>query len=310
MTRRKVVVTDHVFPNLEPERAILDGLADLVVAPSTDPQALLEVCRDADALLNCYARLPPTLVQQLERCAIIARYGIGVDTIPLPTTRDKGIRVTNVPDYCIEEVADHTLALMLALARGLVRGIDQTRAGVWNVAAVAPLHRLRGRTLVLLGFGRIARALGLDILVCDPFVPQDPIAGLGARRVERDEAWEAADILSLHVPLEAETHHVVNAESLARLKPGALLVNTSRGGLVDLPAVCAALASGRLGGAALDVLETEPPTAETWIGTVPNLIVTPHLAFYSEESLVDLQRRTAEEVAPALRGEPALNPVH
>ncbi len=146
--------------------------------------------------------------------------------------------------------------------------------------------------------------------MCDPFVPQDPIAGLGARRVERDEAWEAADILSLHVPLGAETHHVVNAESLARLKPGALLVNTSRGGLVDLPAVCAALASGRLGGAALDVLETEPPTAETWIGTVPNLIVTPHLAFYSEESLVDLQRRTAEEEARALRGEPALNPVH
>jgi D-3-phosphoglycerate dehydrogenase / 2-oxoglutarate reductase len=307
-TMKTILVTDHVFPNLDPENAVLEGIGTLREAGSVNDAELLELARDADAVLNCYRPLSAEIVQAMKNCRIIARYGIGVDTIPLEVATSRGIQVTNVPDYCIEEVADHALALILVLTRGIIRGLDQTRRGGWNVKLLRPLHRQRGRTLGLVGFGRIARALahratalGYEIIVSDPFLPDEAVRAAGARPVNLDTLFTDSDVVSLHAPLTPKTRHMVNAERLAAMRPGAVLVNTSRGALVDYEAVVTALRLGTLGGAGLDVLEAEPPPAgSTPIGEVPNLVVTPHLGFYSEQALIELQRKAAEQVRAVL----------
>src|SRR6266849_3786432 len=295
---KTVLVTDHVFPNLDPESAVLEGIGTLREAGSVKDAELLELARDADAVLNCYRPLSADIVEAMKNCRIIARYGIGVDTIPLEVATSRGIQVTNVPDYCIEEVADHGLALILALTRGIIRGL--------------------GQTLGLVGFGRIARALahratalGYEIIVSDPFLSDEAVRTGGARAVDLDTLFKESDVVSLHAPLTSKTRHMVNAERLATMRPGAVLVNTSRGGLVDYEAVVAALRGGTLGGAGLDVLETEPPAAgSTPIGEVPNLVVTPHLAFYSEQALVELQRKAAEQIRAVLEGRAPDYPVN
>jgi D-3-phosphoglycerate dehydrogenase len=315
---KTVLVTDHVFPNLDPENAVLEGIGTLREAGSVKDAELLELARDADAVLNCYRPLSTDIIEGMKNCRIIARYGIGVDTIPLEVATSRGIQVTNVPDYCIEEVADHGLALILALTRGIIRGLDQTRGGGWNVKLLRPLHRQRGQTLGLVGFGRIARALahratalGYEIIVSDPFLSDEAVRTGGARAVDLDTLFKESDVVSLHAPLTSKTRHMVNAERLATMRPGAMLVNTSRGGLVDYEAVVTALRGGTLGGAGLDVLDIEPPAAgSTPIGDVPNLVVTPHLAFYSEQALVELQRKAAEQIRAVLEGRAPDYPVN
>lgn len=315
---KTILVTDHVFPNLDPEIAVLQGIGTLREAGSVDDAELLELARHADAVLNCYRHISVEIVEAMKNCRIIARYGIGVDTIPLEVATSRGIQVANVPDYCIEEVADHGLALILAFTRGIIRGLDQTRGGGWNVKLLRPLHRQRGRTLGLVGFGRIARALaqratalGYEIIVSDPFLSDEAIRTGGARPVDLDTLFKESDVVSLHAPLTPNTRHMVNAERLATMRPGAVLVNTSRGGLVDYEAVVTALRCGTLGGAGLDVLEAEPPAAgSTPIGEVPNLVVTPHLAFYSEQALVELQRKAAEQIRAVLEGRTPDYPVN
>jgi D-3-phosphoglycerate dehydrogenase len=315
---KKILVTDHVFPNLDPENAVLEGIGTLREAGSVSDAELLELARDADAVLNCYRPLSSEIVEAMKNCRIIARYGIGVDTIPLEVATSRGIQVTNVPDYCIEEVADHGLALILTFTRGIIRGLDQTRGGGWNVKLLRPIHRQRGRTLGLVGFGRIARALadraralGYEIIAADPFLADKAVRTAGARLVDLDTLFKESDVISLHAPLTPKTRHMVNAERLATVRPGAVLVNTSRGALVDYEAVVAALRAGTLGGAGLDVLETEPPAeGSTPIGEVPNLVVTPHLAFYSEQALIELQRKAAEQIRAVLEGRTPDYPVN
>jgi len=315
---KTVLVTDHVFPNLDPENAVLEGIGTLREAGSVKDAELLELARDADAVLNCYRPLSAEIVEAMKNCQIIARYGIGVDTIPLEVATSRGIHVTNVPDYCIEEVADHGLALILAFTRGIIRGLDQTRGGAWNVKLLRPLHRQRDQTLGLVGFGRIARALahhatalGYEIIVSDPFLSAEAVRKGGARAVDLDTLFTESDVVSLHAPLTSKTRHMVNAQRLATMRPGAVLVNTSRGGLVDYEAAVTALRSGTLGGAGLDVLETEPPAAgSSPIGEVPNLVVTPHLAFYSEQALVELQRKAAEQIRAVFEGRAPDYPVN
>jgi D-3-phosphoglycerate dehydrogenase len=310
VTRPRVVITDTVFGSTEPEQEVLAGLADLELAPAADEQTLRQTAAEADALLNCYAKLSPELVRSLKRCRIIARYGIGVDTVPLSAASEAGIMVTNVPDYCIDEVSDHALALLLNLARGIGKATLATRSGDWDIGVVQPLYRLRGRTLAILGFGRIGRALadkarplGLRIVAFDQYVPEDAIRGAGVEPVSLQAALEQADLVSVHVPLTDETHHLIDAKALAWMKPSAFIVNTSRGPVIDAQALIEALEAGRLAGAGLDVVEPEPPPAVHPLRRMPNVLLTPHTAFYSEESQRDLQRRAAEEVARVLRGE-------
>ena len=306
-----VAVTDHVFPDLDQEREILTraGHELRFERNAVSVEEVTVAVAGADAVLNCYAKMPGDVIRTLDRCRIIARYGIGVDTIDLEAANKRGIVVTNVPDYCIDEVSDHALSLALALARGVTLLDRRVRTGSWTPTDARPLHRIRGRTLGLVGFGRIARALavkaaalGYHVVATDPYVADDAVRDAGVEPLSFDELLERADIVSMHVPLTDESHHLFGSEALAKMKPGAILVNTSRGPLVDTAALRDALASGHLGGAALDVLEQEPPAPDEPLLQRDDVVITPHAGFYSEESVRELQRKAVEQVVDALAG--------
>jgi D-3-phosphoglycerate dehydrogenase / 2-oxoglutarate reductase len=313
-----VAITDYVFPSLEPERAVLEPLGvELRPQQCRSEEEIIALAQEADAILNCYAKMSARVMQNLKRCRIIARYGIGVDNVDLAAATEAGILVTNVPDYCIDEVSDHALALLLALARKIVTADAGVKSGTWNVTAHAEIRRLRGQTLGLLGFGKIAtvlaskvQPLGMKVLVYDPYLKPELIAQQGAEAASLDRLLAEADAISVHVPLSPETRNLIGQRELARMKPTAFLINTSRGGIIDEQALALALKEDRLGGAALDVLSVEPPPPDHPLRQAPNMILTPHLAFYSQESVIELQTKAAQEVARALKGEPPRSPVN
>lgn len=306
-----VAVTDHVFPDLEQERKLLAvaGHELRFGSNAASVEEVREAVAGADAVLNCYAPMPAEVIRGLDRCVVIARYGIGLDTIDLDEATAKGILVTNVPDYCIDEVSDHALALLMSLSRGVTLLDRNVRSGSWTPSDARPIHRLRGRTLGLVGFGRIARALaakvaplGFLVVTTDPFVSDEAVREAGAEPATLEDLLAGADVVSIHAPLTDESRHLIGAAELAMMKPGAILINTSRGPLVDLDALRAALADDRLGGAGLDVLEVEPPAADDPLLHRDDVVITPHAAFYSEESLEELQRKAVEQVIEALAG--------
>ena len=306
-----VAVTDHVFPDLDQEREILTraGHELRFERNAVSVEEVTVAVAGADAVLNCYSKMPGDVIRTLDRCRIIARYGIGVDTIDLDAANERGIVVTNVPDYCIDEVSDHALSLALALARGVTLLDRRVRTGSWTPTDARPLHRIRGRTLGLVGFGRIARALavkaaalGYHVVATDPYIADDAVRDADVEPLSFDELLERADVVSMHVPLTDESHHLFGSEALAKMKPGAILVNTSRGPLVDTAALRDALASGHLGGAALDMLEQEPPAPDEPLLQRDDVVITPHAGFYSEESVRELQRKAVEQVVDALAG--------
>jgi D-3-phosphoglycerate dehydrogenase / 2-oxoglutarate reductase len=313
-----VAITDYVFPSLEPEHAVLEPLGvELRSQQCRSEEEIITLAQDADAVLNCYAKMTARVIEKLNRCKIIARYGIGVDNVDLAAANKARILVTNVPDYCVDEVSDHALALMLALARKIVSADNAVKGGAWNVTAHAEIRRLRGQTLGLLGFGQIAKVvalkvqpLGMKVLVYDPYLDAVLIAHHGAEAASLDRLLAEADVISIHVPLSPETRNLIGQRELGHMKPSAFLINTSRGGIVDEQALAVALKEGRLGGAALDVLSAEPPPPDHPLRQAPNMILTPHLAFYSRESVIELQTKAAEEVARALKGEPPRSPVN
>lgn len=306
MSKYKVVVSDQVFPSVEVERALLAEIdADLTVATG-DVQAVLAEAADADAILNTYLPWAADSIASLERCKIIARYGIGFDNVDLKAAADAGIVVTNVPDYSVEEVATHALALILASLRKVVVADASVRSGTWSIDNFRPIRRLSTLTVGLVGYGRIARriaapleALGARIVAHDPYLQPDPDL---PPLLELDDLLGKADIISLHLPLTDETRGIIGAEALGRMKPGSILVNTSRGPLVDLDALAAALREGQIGAAGLDVFDVEPLEGAR-IDGVPNLIATPHMAYYSEEALAESQRKAATQVIKVLTGE-------
>jgi D-3-phosphoglycerate dehydrogenase len=313
-----VAVTDSVFPSLEPEHRVLDPLGvELRPGQCRSEDEVIALTQEADAVLNCYAKMTARVIAELKRCRVIARYGIGVDNVDIAAATRAKIVVTNVPDYCVDEVSDHGLALFLALARRVVAADSAVKGGAWDVVAHKGIRRLRGQTLGLLGFGKIARALavkaqalGMQVLAFDPFVDAETMARLKVRAADMDTLLTESDAVSVHVPLSPETRGIIGERALARMKPTAFLINTSRGGLVDEQALAAALTAGRLAGAALDVVEKEPPPPDHPLRKAPNVILTPHLAFYSREAVVELQTKVAEEAARALRGEPPRSPVN
>ena len=314
----RVVVTDQVFGSLEIERGLLAPLdAELVEAPAKDEATLVGAVAGADALLVCYASVTPAVIEAAAAggCRVIARYGIGVDNIDLEAATAAGIVVTNVPDYCLDEVADHGMALLLGVARGLVEGALAVREGRWELPG-AGIHRIRGRTLALVGVGRIGRrladralAFGLDVVAFDPFASDLGTPGI-RRAATLEEAVAEADFVSLHAPMTEENHHMVGDRLIGAMRRGPVIVNTARGGLVDLDAVLAALDDGRLSAVALDVTEVEPLPEAHPLRRHPRAVITPHMAFHSEEAQQELQRRAAEEVVRALAGEPPRCPVN
>ena len=303
-----VAVTDHPFRDLDIERSILEPSGYAVAEHQcATAEEVAEACADAVGVLNTYAPMPAEVIERLGRCRAISRYGVGLDTIDLDAASARDIAVSNVPDYCVEEVALHTIALLLAAHRRVVRGDRLVRDGGWGALAPGPVRRLEGQLLGLVGMGRIpravvpkARALGLRVAAYDPFVAQEGWPQGVERYDELERLAGDADFLSLHAPLTEDTHHVVDEGLLARMPGHAVLVNTARGGLVDTDAVTRALAEGRLGGAALDVLESEPPPPDLALLREEGAIVTAHQAFYSEEALRELQRKAAENLLEAL----------
>jgi D-3-phosphoglycerate dehydrogenase len=301
----KVLVTDHVFGDLEAEKAALAEIGcELELAP--DPAAL--DLAGAAGILVCFAQVDASVIEAADECRIIARYGIGVDNVDVEAATRKGIQVTNVPDYCLDEVADHAMALLLAAARGVVDAAIGVRSGDWTVPQ-ENIHRIAGRRLALIGAGRIgrkvadrARAFGYEVVVYDPYA-DDSVASV-------EEAVSGADAVSLHAPLTEDTRHIIGAAALAAMERRPIIVNTSRGGLVDLDAVTRALEEDCLSAVALDVTEPEPLPAGHPLRTHPRAIVTPHMSFYSEEAQAELQRRAVEEVVRALTGEPPRCPVN
>lgn len=305
---------DHA--NIAEEEAVFTAAGlrfGLTVARTEDD--FLRLCGEADGLLVQYGDVSRRVVEGLPRLRLLVRYGVGVDGMDVQAATERGIPVVNVPDYGTDEVANHAVALFLALARKIPQLDRQTRAGRWSVFEVQPIHRLVGQTIGIVGCGRIgsrvARKLaGFDVrlLAHDPYIAEFPA---GVTPVGFDRLLAESDFLTIHCPLTAETRHLIDASALARMKPTAVLINTARGGIVDTTALSEALGAGRLGGAGLDVTEQEPLDPASPLLRMDTVVVTPHGAWYSEEGRSELKRRVAEEAVRVLvRGESPLHCVN
>ncbi|MCQ3809698.1 MAG: C-terminal binding protein [Acidimicrobiia bacterium] len=306
-----VVVAGASFPSLEVERSFLEPLGCTIVDKrfAADDEAL-EACRTAVAVMTDYFVCDAARIGTFERCKVICQYGAGLNQVDIAAATAAGIYVTHTPDYCSEELGDHAMALILASMRRIVRFDRNIRAGRWDYNDGMPMRRLAACTLGLVGFGRAARAVavraqgfGMTVVAHDPLVDDAAFAAAGvARTGELAELLAAADAVSVHVPLVQSTRHLIGAEQLALLRDGAFIVNTSRGGVIDQRALHAELATGRLGGAGLDVLEQEPPAPDEPLLSCTDAVLTPHTAFLSLESLALLQNRVGAEVARVLSG--------
>ena len=312
MAKHKVVMTDaDRFPLTPEERAVLEaagGEYHGLVLRGED--AIIAACRDADALINSAQKLTPKVIESLERCVVIARTGVGVDTVDVPAATRCGIAVTNVPDFCFDEVSDTALSLILATARKVVYLNNLVKAGTWDRALARPIHKLRGSTLGLVAFGNIARAValkatpfGFRILACDPYVKPEQVRDYPVTLVDLETLLRESDVISVHAPLNDSTYHLIGELELRKMKPSAFLVNTGRGPVVDGKALARALREGWIAGAGLDVMEKEPPDPDDPLLKLGNVVLTPHYASYTEEAYAEMRRKIVEGVAAALRGE-------
>ncbi len=320
----RVVITDYDYGNVDIERAILEAAgAEVVALQAKTEDDLLEAARDCSAIMNQYARVGAKTIAVMERCKVIARYGVGVDIVDVAAATAKGILVTNVRDYCTEEVADHAVSLWLALARGLFPYDRATHQGAWRWQSAAPLHRLRGQTMGIVSFGKIgqaiatrARGFGLNIVVYDPYLSGDVAAAHDARLVGKSTLLATSDVVMMQVPMTPETRHFLAEPDFRAMKPNAFVINTGRGPTIDNAALYRALSEGWIAGAGLDDPEEEPAKRAAWspadnpIFTLPNVIVTPHAAYYSEESIRSAREIAATEVARVLTGQAPRNPVN
>jgi D-3-phosphoglycerate dehydrogenase len=315
--KAKVVLTDYVWDSLDVEWKTLEGLAELVPLQVKTPDQFLPQAQDCDALLNTYAGpITADVMAKMPRCRIIARYGIGVDTIDLDAATQAGIIVTNNPTYCIEEVAEHTMALLLACARKVAVYDRLVRGGRWEVAPGKPMFRLAGTTLGLIGFGNIARqvalraaACGMRVCFADPFVPEGHFA-VPATKVGFPEVLDESDFVSLHPPLTAQTRKMISDDALSHMKPAAYLINCSRGPIVDTDALVRALDAKKIAGCALDTTDPEPLPDPHPLRGRDNVMLTPHVAWYSEQALVGLQAGAPSEVRRVLTGQWPVNVVN
>jgi D-3-phosphoglycerate dehydrogenase len=303
-----VIITDCDHGTITPEEAVLRaaGVPYRLHQAKTEDE-VIAVARDADAIILQYAPITGRVLDGLPRCLVAVRYGVGVDTVDLAAATARGVMVANVPDYCIEEVSDHAIAMLLSLWRGVTSYDRAVRGGTWSATERPPMPRLAGKILGVIGVGRIgaqaarkAAGVGMRVIGYDPYLSSLPA---GVQKVTLEELLQQADAVSLHMPLTAESRHLINEAALRKMKPTALLVNTARGGIVDTSALIRALREGWIAGAALDVLEQEPVPRDSPLLSLPNVILNPHAGWYSDQSVPELKRKTAETAVAVLRGQ-------
>lgn len=305
--RWRVLLTDRAWPDFSIEREILGAVgAEIIEAPAGDEATLSELAADADAIGTNWAQVTARVIERCTRCRVISRFGIGLDNIAVEFATQRGIPVTNVPDYCVTEVAEHTLALLLAAARNIGFFQLRTKAGEYNLAASPPMRRLAGQTLGLIGLGRIGCAVAERALALGLNVTAHTASGQsrlpGVHSVSMEELLRQSDYISLHAPLTSLTRGLIRLPQLKLMKPTAWIINTSRGGLIDPVDLWSALQQNLIAGAALDVFSPEPPDLSLPLYRDERVIVTPHAAFVSQESLQELRTRAAGQIAAVLSG--------
>lgn len=306
----RIVITDCDHDAFEEERAVAaEAGAELELHQFRDTAAILAGAQQADGILVQYCSITAEVMDGLPRLRAIGRYGVGYDSVDVPAATARGIAVCNVPDYGTEAVSDHTIALALTISRRIIAMDRQVRAGLVSLDTIRPVHQVAGRVFGVLGLGRIGRAtarkaagLGYRVIGYDPLLPAGATVYRGVETAGFDEVVRNSDVVSLHTPLDAETRHLIGAGQLAAMKPGAVLINCARGGVVDTAALVDALATGRLGGAGLDTHEIEPLPADHPLTGFDNVVLSPHFAWYTEESYSELKRRTIANVVDVCAG--------
>lgn len=303
----QVVITDCDHGSIEEEKEVFSRIeAELMLAQIREEEDLIRVCQQADGLINQYALLTRRVLEQLPNCKVIARYGVGVDSVDLKAATDLGIIVANVPDYCIDEVASHTVALILTLVRKTAFYDRKVKSNQWDFRQGIPIGRIRGNTLGLIGSGKIGlqtakmiSSFGVKVIAYDPYLKEAPE---GIQLKDFDAVLKESDFISIHCPLNESTRHLIGEKEFSKMEKKPLLINTSRGPIIDERALIQALREGRISGAGLDVLEKEPPEPDNPLLKMENVILSPHVGFYSQDSISELKRRTAQNVLDVLTG--------
>ncbi|MBA7573023.1 Hydroxypyruvate reductase [subsurface metagenome] len=307
----KVVITEAEYKSFELEKEELNKVgAELIIGQCKSEDEIIEAAKDADGLIVQYASITRRIIESLKKCKAIARYGIGVDSIDVEAATEHGICIVNVPEYCLDEVSDHTISLALACVRKVVMLNDAVKKGIWDFKISMPIFRLRNMKLGLVGFGNIARmvsskaqAFGLSVIAYDPYISSVAMTQNNVKKVSLGDLLKEADIISLHLPLTKNTKYMFTEKEFKLMKDTAFIINTGRGPLIKERDLCRALSERWIAGAGLDVVEKEPIDPNSNLLKLDNIIITPHVAFYSDESLKDLQRSAAKGVAQVLNGE-------
>ena len=306
----KVLITDHVWPTIEPEKAVLEAAgAEVLVAPDGEEDTLIGLARDVDAIMTCFAKVTGNVIRAAENCVSIGRFGVGVDNIDVATATELGIPVTYVPDYCVDEVSDHVLAMLHTWNRKIALFDRSVKSDGWgHLGLTMRIKRLRGKTIGIVGFGRIGQAVaekasvfGLTILASDPFTPKEIVESSGGKLVSLETLLENSDFVSLHAPLTPNTEKMIGPKEFGLMKDDAFLINAARGPLIDEAALYKALSEGQIGGAGLDVMVDNEPSRDHPLLQLENILITPHTAFFSQESTLELEERAASEVVRVYR---------
>ncbi len=311
MPHFKVVVSDYILPDLEIEREMLTAIgAEFVPGQCRNLQDIIELARDADAMLNTYYEpLDESVFSACPKLKIVVRYGVGFNTINVADATRCGVMVANVPDYCQDEVADHAMALWLALARKIVQANNTVRTGEWGMQPLEPIANLRGQTAGIIGLGRIGRtaarrlhAFGVDLLFADPYIEQADLGDIPCRKVDLDQLCLQSDAIFVHAPANSETHHLLNADRFAQMERRPFIINTARAPLIDTAALVTALEQNQIRGAGLDLVDDEYLPPDHPLLHFDNVIITPHIAWYSEDSKIALRRMATQEIIRVLQG--------
>ncbi len=315
----KIIFTDYSFSDIEIERQVLEELdCEIVELQTKDEEKLYKQCKDADALIVETAQVNKKILDNMSKCKVISRYGIGVDSIDIEAASKKGIKVCNVSDYCLDEVADHSLALILSLGRKIIRLNDSVKTGAWDAVPLAkPLYNFKKSVLGIIGFGKIPQnlypkvlPLFKDILVYDPYIGDDLIRKYNLHTATLYEIVRSSDFISIYCPLTEDTYHMFDQREFQLMKPMSFIINTSRGSIINTKALYSAIINKQIAGAGLDVLEEEPPGMENELLKLDNVIITPHAAYYSESSLEDLKYKAALNVLKILKGDKPVNVIN